>query len=90
MSKRLQVIMPDEEMEEIKRAAAMEKLTVGEWVRRGLRQARERSPRKSIEEKLRAVRELASLNLGPVPPDVRQMNREIEEAKLSDFPAGLP
>jgi len=81
MSTRLQVVMPDEEMDAIRRAAAAEKLTVGEWVRRGLREARERKPKVSVEEKLRLTREFARLNLSPS-PDIEQMNREILDGYL--------
>ena len=38
MSKRLQVLLPDSEMEEIQRLAGRERLAVGEWVRRTLRE----------------------------------------------------
>ena len=44
MSKRLQVLLPDQEMTEIQRLARRERLTVGEWVRRVLREAREQRP----------------------------------------------
>jgi len=44
MSKRLQVLLPDQEMVEIQRFARREKITVGEWVRRVLREARQLKP----------------------------------------------
>ncbi|MGI8741035.1 MAG: hypothetical protein ACR2NN_00410 [Bryobacteraceae bacterium] len=40
MSKRLQVLLADHEMSDIDRLARRERLTVGEWVRRALRDAR--------------------------------------------------
>ena len=49
MSKRLQVLLPDHEMSEIQRLAQGERMTVGEWVRRTLREARMRKPVKDSE-----------------------------------------
>lgn len=84
MSTRLQVVLPDEEMKEIKKAAKRENLTVGEWVRRELREARVKRPTKSAEEKIKAIREMAKLNLAPS-PDIEQMNREIVQGYLEGF-----
>ncbi len=39
MSKRLQVLLPEEEFEALKALAKKCKTTVGEWVRRALRRA---------------------------------------------------
>jgi len=76
MSKRLQVLLPDKEMSDIKRLAHRERLTVGEWVRRTLREARERKPLNEAETKLKAVRRAAE-NSFPS-GDMEQMLREIE------------
>jgi len=57
MSKRLQVPLPDREMSDIQRLAKREHLTVGEWVRRALREARTRRPAIEPETKLKAVRD---------------------------------
>jgi hypothetical protein len=43
-------------MSEIQRLAKLERLTVGEWVRRALRDARESKPAIDPETKLNAVR----------------------------------
>ena len=56
MSKRLQVLVPDDEMAEIQRLARREHMTVGEWVRRVLSEARRRKPVNEPEAKLKAVR----------------------------------
>jgi hypothetical protein len=56
MSKRLQVLLPDSEMSDIQRLAKAEGLTVGEWVRRALRDARSSRPAIATETKLKAVR----------------------------------
>ena len=57
MSKRLQVLLPDEEMQEIQRLARSENLTVGEFVRRTLKDARANRPAIDPVSKLKAVRE---------------------------------
>jgi hypothetical protein len=81
MSKRLQVLVPDNEMEQIQEAAASNNLSVGEWVRRALKKEREQAPTRSIEEKLKALRAMARLNLPTC--DIKQMNAEIEQGYLS-------
>ena len=76
MSKRLQVLLPDPEMEEIRRLARRERLTVGEWVRRILREARSRQPVREPQLKLKAVRKAAEYSFPT--GDIEQMLREIE------------
>ena len=49
-------MLPDPEMSDIQRLAKLERLTVGEWVRRALRDARESKPVIDPETKLIAVR----------------------------------
>ncbi len=66
MSKRLQVLLPDQQMTEIQRLARRERVTVGEWVRRALREARER----------KSVRRGAEFSF--LTADIDQMLREIE------------
>lgn len=65
MSKRLQVLVPDDEMESIPRQAQQQSLTVGEYVRRALREV----------AKLAAIRKAATFSF-PV-TEVEEMNREI-------------
>lgn len=57
MSKRLQVILDDEEFEEIRRVARRHRMTISEWVRRSLRESRREEPRYDVDRKLAAVRE---------------------------------
>ena len=76
MSKRLQVLLPDQEMTDIRRFARRERLSVGEWVRRALREARMQKPVSDSEAKLRAVRRGAELSFPAA--DIEQMLREIE------------
>ena len=76
MSKRLQVLLPDPEMEGIRRLARRERLTVGEWVRRILREARSRQPVREPQLKLKAVRKAAEYSFPT--GDIEQMLGEIE------------
>jgi hypothetical protein len=76
MSKRLQVLLPEREMSEIQRLAKREHLTVGEWVRRALREARASRPAADPETKLKAVRKAARYSFPTA--DVEQMLKEIE------------
>ena len=76
MSKRLQVLLPDSEMEEIRRLARREHLAVGEWVRRTLREARSHRPVHEPQAKLKAVRKAAEYAFPTA--DIEQMLAEIE------------
>lgn len=69
-------MLPTEEMEELQRFAAREEMTVGEWVRRALREARMQQPNNSSDVKLRAIRQAAEYSFPT--GDVDQMLEEIE------------
>lgn len=77
MSKRLQVLLPDAEMEEIRRLARREQVAVGEWVRRVLREARARRPVQEPQAKLKAVRKAAEYSFPTA--EIEQMLAEIEQ-----------
>lgn len=77
MNKRLQVLLPDQEILDIQRLARRERLTVGEWARRVLREARGQKPSHDPETKLKAVRRGAEF-LFPT-ADMEQMLSEIEQ-----------
>jgi len=76
MSKRLQVLLPDREMADIRIRAGRERLTVGEWVRRTLREARTRQSVNDPEARLKAVRRGAQYSFPTA--DIDQMLSEIE------------
>jgi hypothetical protein len=76
MSKRLQVLLPDREMADVQRLAKRESLTVGEWVRRALREARTSRPAIEPETKLKSVRRAAKYSFPTA--EVTQMLSEIE------------
>ena len=77
MSKRLQVLVPGPEMDEIRRIARREGLTVGEWVRRTLREARLLQPVHEPQFKLRAIRKAAGYSFPTA--EIGQMLAEIEQ-----------
>jgi len=76
VSKRLQVLLADKEMEDVRRLAERERLTVGEWVRRTLREARANRPVAEPEAKLKAIRRAAKHSFPTAGID--QMLAEIE------------
>ena len=64
-------------MTEIQRFARRERVTVGEWVRRVLREARTREPANDPEAKLKAVRKAARYSFPTA--DIEEMLSEIEQ-----------
>jgi DUF1365 family protein len=76
MSKRLQVLLDADEWEELQKIARRHRTTVSEWVRRTLREAREREPGGDLDAKLRAVRTAVGHEYPA--PDIEQMLEETE------------
>ncbi|MGH3452546.1 MAG: plasmid mobilization protein [Haloechinothrix sp.] len=76
MSKRLQVILRDEEFERLREVAREQGLTVSEWVRQVLRRARTEGPAIDRARKLAAVRAAAQHDFPTA--DVDEMLAEIE------------
>ena len=75
MTKRLQVLLDERELRDLKRAARARRMTVAEWVRQALRAARQREPLGDAAEKLDAIRR-ASRHTFPT-GDIEQMSGEI-------------
>ncbi len=67
-------------MEELRRIARLEKVTVGEWVRRALRAERSRQPLAAPEVKLKAVRKAVEYSFPAA--DIQDMLAEIERGYL--------
>ena len=84
MSKRLQILMPDKEMEEIQLLASRQKLSVGEWVRSTLSEARNAKSMIDPESKLRAIRSAAEYSFPT--GDIDQMLAEIAQGYPTDLP----
>ena len=81
MSKRLQVIMDDDEMKEIEALAQTRKMTVSGWVRTALRETRSRYPQVAGNRKIQVVR--AAIRHGFPIADMDKMLAEIESGYLS-------
>ena len=81
MSNRLQVILSGEEMATLRKHAETEDLSIGEYVRRVLREAALRHPSRKASTKLASIRE-AALHAFPT-GDIDQMNREIQQGYRS-------
>jgi len=80
MSKRLQVLLEEQELREVQRAARAERMTVAEWVRQALRSARREVPSRDPERKLAAIRAAARYSFPA--PDIEKMLEEIERGYL--------
>lgn len=76
MSKRLQVILEDEEYREIRSVARRARLSVSEWVRQALRAARREVSGGDPGRKLEAVRAAVAYEFPTA--DMDRMLREIE------------
>ena len=80
MSKRLQVLLEEAELAEIRRAARRQRLTTAAWVRQALRAAQRAEPGTDAKKKLAVVR-AATLHSFPT-ADIEQMLAEIERGYL--------
>ena len=81
MSKRLQVILQDPEYREIQRAARSRRMSIAEWVRQALHQARRIEPSENLGKKLEAIRRAAQFQYPAC--DIDTMLAEIEKGYTS-------
>jgi hypothetical protein len=84
MAKRLQVILQDPEYRDVQRAARSRRMSIAEWVRQALAQARRSEPQGSMEKKLAAVRAAARHEFPT--SDIDVMLVEIERGYLPKQP----
>jgi metal-responsive CopG/Arc/MetJ family transcriptional regulator len=82
MSKRLQVVLDEQELREIETAARRERMTTSEWVRQALRAARRARAGGDAGKKLALVRRAA--RHGFPTRDIDQMLGEIERGRTGD------
>jgi ribosomal 50S subunit-associated protein YjgA (DUF615 family) len=82
MSKRLQVLLEEDELREVQKAARRKKVTVAEWVRQALRAARREEPGSDRSRKLQAIQEAARHRF-PAGP-IEEMLAEIERGYLDE------
>jgi hypothetical protein len=81
MSKRLQVLLEESELAEIRKLARRQRLTTAAWVRQALRAARRAEPGGDAKRKLAVVR--AAVGHAFPTADIDQMLNEIERGYLA-------
>jgi len=79
MSTRLQIVMKDEEIEQVRRSAEREGLTVSEWARRALRRAQRRQAVPTPVQKMKALDR--ALNCGHATGDIEEILASIEQGR---------
>ncbi len=84
MAKRLQVIIQDPEYRDIQRAARLRRMSIAEWVRQALVQARRREPSREVATKLEVIRAAARMEFPTA--DIDRMLEEIERG----YGLGMP
>jgi hypothetical protein len=80
MSQRLQVLLDEAELAEIRKVARRHKLTTAAWVRQALRVARRAEPGADAKKKLAVVRAAARHRFPTA--DIDRMLAEIEQGYL--------
>jgi hypothetical protein len=91
MSKRLQVVVADIDLERYTRTAHTSGLTVSEWVRQALRVALRETSSGDVDAKLTAIRKAAAYeDGGGREVDIDAMLVEVEAGGLASIEAGLP
>ena len=88
MTKRLQVLLAEDELASVRRAARRRRLTTAEWVRQSLRASLESEQSPGAAEKLEALA-IASRYSFPS-GDIEQMLKEIEAGYLDTGTGELP
>jgi hypothetical protein len=83
VSKRLQVIVQDPEYRDIQRAARLRRMSIAEWVRQALVQARRSEPSREVASKLEVIRAAARMDFPTA--DIDRMLEEIERGYGSDM-----
>ena len=83
MTKRLQVLLEDDELREIQALAKRRRQTTAAFVREALRQAQAATVERSVESRIRAIREAAATYSFPV-GDIETIKSEIERGFLGN------
>jgi hypothetical protein len=79
MSKRLQIVMPDEEIEEMRRTAEQAGMSLSEWARLALRRAQRSQRGPTAEDKLKAVER--ALECGHPTGAIQEVLADIEKGR---------
>jgi hypothetical protein len=89
MSKRLQVVVNDEELERYARTAEAAGLSMSQWAREALRAAERERSSGDVEAKLAAIRKAVSLETDGREVDLDTMLAETEAGRIAGIEAGL-
>lgn len=81
MTKRLQVLLEESELREVRKAAEARRVTVAEWVRQALRDARRQAPLRTPEGKLAVIRAAARHEFPTA--DIERLLEGVERGYLS-------
>ena len=84
MTKRLQVLLDDDELRMIQRLARRDRLTTAEWVRRRLREGAAAGSRPDTASRLAVIHAAYRQEVGPAAPDIERMLDEIEQGYRRD------
>jgi hypothetical protein len=87
MSKRLQVVVADADLERYERTARAAGMTVSEWVRQALKASEWKASSGDVDAKLAVIRTAAAQNSFPV-PDIDTLLAEMEASRLAEIEAG--
>lgn len=90
MSKRLQVVVGDDELERYTRTADAAGVSLSEWTRQALRVAERDASSGDLEAKLAAIRKATSYEAGGREVDIERMLAETEAGRLAEIEAGMP
>jgi hypothetical protein len=88
MSKRLQVVVGDDELERYQRTARARGQTVSEWVRQALRAAERETSSGDVEAKLAVIRKAVTYEVEDREVDIDTMLAETEAGRLAETEAG--
>jgi len=83
MSIRLQILLAEDDLREIKRLASQEHMTVSAWVRRAIQHERRERPRSVVQQKQEVLRKAAEFQFPTA--DYEDLAADIE----SDYLKGL-
>jgi hypothetical protein len=89
MSKRLQVVVGEEELESYTQAADAAGQSLSEWARQALRASARQGSTADVEAKLAAIRKAVGYETGGREVDIETMLAQTEAARLAEIEAGM-
>jgi hypothetical protein len=89
VSKRLQVVVKEDELQRYEQVADALGMTVSEWVRQSLRDAERNVSTGDVERKLAAIRKAVTLETQGREADIEPMLAATEAGRLAEIEAGM-